>query len=289
MTVRDAPGARLDGRFELRGSLGAGGTAIVYRAFDRRTGREVALKVARPPRTLEHSQTLQREYALLARLRHPGIVRAYDLRELHQGPFPAGTPYLVMEYVDGVPLHRASPAGPAPAAFVTRVARELLAILACVHRRGWVHRDLKPANVLLRRGTGRAFHLKLLDFGLAVSLGHRSPRGYVSGSFPYLAPECILGLPVDERTDLYGTGLLLFALATGRPALAARDPRAWIAWHLSGPPLDPAPLAPQLPARLAHLVRRLTHRSPAARPRSASHALRMLEPRGPNRAQSPPM
>jgi len=203
-------------------------------------------------------------------------VRAYELLRASSGPLPPGTPYLVLELVRGLPVHRALRAGAETPSVLEEVARRILRALDHVHRAGIVHRDLKPGNVLVgpsRRGLGR---VKLTDFGLASESGRAGEPGHISGSIPYVAPETILGLAVDGRADLYGLGVLLFYLATGRLPLASRSPERWLRWHLEGPPAEPRDVRPDLPKRFAELVVRLTARARDARPATAAEALQLL-------------
>jgi hypothetical protein len=139
-----------------------------------------------------------------------------------------------------------------------------------------VHRDLKPGNLLLQPGGRPPARFKLTDFGLAAPLGTRRELGVFSGCLPYVPPEALLGRELDARADLYGLGILLYQLSTGR--LPVPDGRAepTVRWHLSGPPADPARARPDLPERWARFVRRLTERDPEARPRSALEALALL-------------
>jgi hypothetical protein len=148
-----------------------------------------------------------------------------------------------------------------------------------------VHRDLKPGNVLV--GSSRPERVKLTDFGLAARAGRSGEPGRISGSLPYVAPESILGGEVDGRADLYGLGVLLHYLATGRMPFEGREPRAIVRWHLCGAPADPRRVNPAVPDRLARFVARLTERDPSRRPESAAAALALLgsrapRPRGPD-------
>jgi hypothetical protein len=118
--------------------------------------------------------------------------------------------------------------------------------------------------------------VKLTDFGLASESGRAGEPGHISGSIPYVAPETVLGLAVDGRADLYGLGVLLYYLATGRLPLASRSPERWLRWHLAGPPADPRGVRPDLPERFAELVVRLTARARDARPSAAADALKLL-------------
>ena len=271
----------LDARFLVVEALGRGGQGTVFRAYDRLTRRDVALKTLHAGPDLDPVHPLVAEFAAWSRLRHPHVVRAYELGRATSGPLPPGTPYLVLELVRGLPVHRAMRAGAAPPEAVEELARRVLRALDHVHRAGLVHRDLKPGNVLVglgRHGPGR---VKLTDFGLASPSGLAGAPGRISGSIPYVAPERILGLPLDGRADLYALGILLFYLSTGRLPLIARSPQRWLRWHLAGPAADPRAVRAELPARLSDLIVKLTARDRDARPPTAAEALALLGPAPP--------
>ena len=257
-------------------ALGHGGQGRVFRAYDRLLGRDVAIKVLHDMRATDPVNPLALEFSVWSRLRHPHVVRAYAMKRAWSGPLPPGTPYLVLELVRGLPVHRALRAGSVAPLVLEELARRVLRALDHIHGAGLVHRDLKPGNVLVgpsRRGLGR---VKLTDFGLASERGQAGEPGHISGSIPYVAPESIVGLAVDCRADLYGLGVLLYFLATGRLPLASKSAERWLRWHLAGPPADPRALRPELPERFAGLVARLTARPRDARPESAAEALRLL-------------
>ena len=280
----------LDDRFLLLESLGSGGMGRVFRAFDRVEERWVAVKVLFSRERPGPAHPLSAEYEAWSRLRHPNIVEAYELGRAERGPIEAGTPYLVLESFRGLPADRALVAGATSHGDLELLAGDLLDALGHVHRHGLVHRDLKPGNVLVgraRRGPGR---IKLTDFGLATESGRAGTPGTFSGSVPYVAPESLLGGPVDGRTDLYGVGILLFYLATGKMPFESRDPAEVVRWHLEGSPADPRESGTDHPDRFARFVRRMTARDPNARPASAEEAISLLggprvmpQPRGPRR------
>ncbi len=266
----------LDARFLLVEALGQGGQGRVFRAYDRLFRRDVAIKTLYDARANDHVHRLATEFAAWSRVRHPHVVRAYELGRAVSGPLPPGTPYLVLEFVRGLPVHRALSVGAESPEVLEELARRILRALDRVHAAGLVHRDLKPGNVLVglaRRGLGR---VKLTDFGLASESGLAGKAGRISGSIPYVAPEAILGLAVDGRADLYGLGVLLFYLSTGRMPLASRSPERWLRWHLGGPPADPRGVRPDLSPRFSELVARLTARARDARPATAAEALSIL-------------
>jgi hypothetical protein len=271
----------VDARFLLVETLGRGGQGTVFRAFDRLARRDVALKTLHEATGPDPAHPLVAEFAAWSRLRHPHVVRAYELRQAHSGPFPPGAPYLVLELVRGVPVHRALEAGGERSEVVEEFGRRVLRALDHVHRAGLVHRDLKPGNVLVGAARRRPGRVKLTDFGLASPSGLAGTPGRISGSIPYVAPERILGLPIDGRADLYGLGVLLFYLSTGRLPVVTRRPERWLRWHLDGPDADPRALRPDVSERLSRLIVELTARDRDARPPTAAEALALLGPAPP--------
>jgi TolB-like protein/Tfp pilus assembly protein PilF len=211
-------GAHL-GQFEIRELLGAGGMGEVYRATDTKLGRDVALKVlpsemAGDPERLER---FQREAKALAALDHPGIVTVFSVEQAD------GVHFLTMQLVDGQPLDQLIPEGGMPVERILETATALAEALAAAHDKGIVHRDLKPANVMVMLD-GR---VKVLDFGLAKvrdAVGEPGPtisheltqRGAVMGTVPYMSPEQVSGRAVDQRTDIFSLGVMLYQMATGQ-------------------------------------------------------------------------
>jgi len=269
------PTALLDERFLLLDSLGRGGMGQVVRAFDGRHEKIVALKIPVRPEDPAAASMLALEFESWSRLRHRNVVQALGMATARSGPLPPGTPYLILERFRGAPLPRALPPGATDAGGLERVAREALAALAHVHASGLVHRDVKPTNLLVRAEADGELRLKLTDFGLAKRSGTAGTPGQLSGCLPYLAPEAILGAPLDGRADLYALGVALFRQAAGRHPAADTLPDALIRWHLTGERPAREDLG-MLPDRLARFVLRLLERSPADRPASAIDAQRLL-------------
>jgi serine/threonine-protein kinase len=237
MEIRD--GTVLKGRYRLDRLLGRGGMASVWRGHDRVLDRPVAVKllsdsIASDP---EYLARFRREAKVAASLSHPNLVRVFDFAETGERP------YLVMELVPGANLGALTARG--EEVDRGRLARQLLAALAHIHRAGIVHRDVKPQNVLLEAG-GNA---KLIDFGIALppDATALTSTGLIIATKSFAAPEVMRGKPAGVRSDLYSCGLVLESCeGPDGPALAA-------------------------------LVDRLTAEDPAARPPSAGAALRDLE------------
>ena len=255
-----APGARL-GRYEVVDLLGVGGMGSVYRAVDASLGREVAIKaLAEAFRGDSASlRRFEREARVLATLNHPNIATIYGFERLD------GSPYLVLERVEGDTLAQRLVRGPMPIAEVLAVALQIVAGLEEAHSQGVIHRDLKPSNVMLTRD-GRA---KLVDFGLAKTMGPRpnsqeaaepiTAIGIVLGTARYMSPEQVMGEEVDARTDVWAFGCVLYEMLTGRPAFPGRSVSEAVAAVLRDDP-DWLALPADTPPNIARLVRRCLRR-----------------------------
>ena len=222
------------GRYRLEREIASGGTARVFRAWDVKLDRAVAVKLLHPHLLTDEAarQRLVAEATAATALSHPGIAHVYDVSGDRDEPI------LVMELVDGEPLSallaRDGAMAPDDAA---RLAAEVAEALYHAHQQGIIHRDVKPANVLVERGTGRA---RLIDFGIARSLEHSAPSitqtGTSLGTPRYMAPEQLAGEPVGPRTDLWGLGATLFEMVTGNPPFDGPTPLAISRQQAAGPP-----------------------------------------------------
>jgi eukaryotic-like serine/threonine-protein kinase len=202
------------GKYEILSVIGRGGMGVVYRAQDRLMGRQVAIKTVTEVLSSDAGM-LKRFYGeaeKMGMLKHPNIITVYDLGEQD------GFPYIVMEYVEGDPLDRIIQSDkPVSLIFKLRIIEQVCAALGYAHQNDVIHRDVKPANVIVRPD-GVA---KLLDFGIArqenrnVERGLTEPGGVI-GTVPYMAPERLRGAPLDGRSDVFATGVLLFQFLTGR-------------------------------------------------------------------------
>ncbi|GEJ59499.1 serine/threonine-protein kinase [Anaeromyxobacter diazotrophicus] len=255
--ARLAPG-EVVGRFELVREVGRGGFGVVYEAKDRDLGRRVAFKALRPGRPLDAEQVeaLRHEAESAARLNHPNLVTIHDF-----GSCPSG-PYLIMELLRGEALSQRLDDGPLSPGEAVRIAREVGQALVHAHAAGVVHRDLKPGNVFVCESGA----VKVLDFGLAHLLGAAGAKGGTPG---YMAPEQIRGEREDERSDLFGLGVLLYRMLTGRLPFEVKNGRSAVLDE--GP--SPEPRGEGIPARLARLTGRLLAKDPGHRPRSAQEAV----------------
>ena len=249
------------GPYRILRELGRGGQGVVWEAEDPRTGRSVAIKQLLSADT-ELLLRFRREGELLARLRQPGLVRVHLLLE----DAPAG-PALVMERVDGRALGPADVLrlGPSGAA---RVVAKLAGTIDALHRAGVVHRDLKPENVVLERGDEPV----LIDLGLATAsdVASLTRSGTSLGTPGFMSPEQARSETLDERTDVFGLGAILYFLLTARPPNGEGPLVATLERAAAGQ-VDEAPLA-GLDPRLVAIVRRALEPNPAHRPSAAALA-----------------
>ena len=265
--ARLAPGSQL-GPYQIHSLLGSGGMGQVYKAFDARLSRDVAIKVAAE----RFSERFDREVRLVASLNHPNICTVYDV----------GPNYLVMELVDGKTLRDWFP-GALPLERSLGIARQVLEALSTAHRAGVVHRDLKPENVMVRADG----YVKVLDFGLAKWLPttaqfqaerttmHVTQPGQILGTAAYMSPEQIQGQDIDARSDLFAFGILLYEMLSGRHPWSrpsAVDTLHAIL-HDDPPPMD---VLPHGGAALAAIVKTLLRKYPAERYPSAEAVLEAL-------------
>ncbi|MGD8816785.1 MAG: protein kinase [Acidobacteriota bacterium] len=258
------------GHYEILEPLGAGGMGEVYRATDTKLGREVALKIlpaemAASPGRLER---FRREARALAALDHPSIVTVHSVEEAE------GVHFLTMQLVEGQSLDRAVPPGGMPVNRLLALATALADALVAAHEKGIVHRDLKPGNVMLTKD-GR---VKVLDFGLAkiAAAEEGAPSdsemstamtraGVMMGTVPYMSPEQVSGAPVDQRTDIFSLGVILYEMATGRRPFAGGSAMEVGTAILRDAPAPMASLRADLPEELVRVVNRCLEKDPAAR------------------------
>ncbi|MGW3768255.1 serine/threonine-protein kinase [Actinomadura verrucosospora] len=282
-------GLELAGRYRLEAPLGKGGMGEVWQGVDLRLRRPVAVKILTLSGDVDGAGVarFRREAEIAATLNHPGITTVFDVDEHTDGGLRLL--FLVMELMRGRDLAsvlRDRPAG-LPAAQVTDWAVQILDALAAAHRRGVVHRDIKPANLFLT-DTGQ---VKVCDFGIArlADATKITATGSSAGTPVYMAPEQIEGHAVDERTDLYAFGCVLYQLLTGTTWVDTESSAGAILYqHLNKAPAPPRSVRPDIDDRLSALVLDLLAKQPDARPRDAAtvaERLRGLAARPPFRGE----
>jgi serine/threonine protein kinase/Tol biopolymer transport system component len=263
------------GPYEITGTLGTGGMGEVYRARDTKLNREVAIKVLPPALAGDPAAfgRFQREAQAVAALSHPNILAIFDFG------VEGGTPYAVMELLEGQSLRGALQDGALPVRKALDYALQIAAGLAAAHARGITHRDLKPENVFVTRDG----QIKILDFGLAKvsepsSLGQGATLaatmsittpGSVLGTVGYMAPEQIRGQAVDARADIFALGVILYELLSGQRAFSGPSAVETLNAILKEDPPELTHANPALPPALDRIVHRCLEKNPDERFQSA--------------------
>ena len=249
------------GRYKILGELGRGAMGIVYRAQDPALDRVVALKTIILAGDAEGREEYQKRFFLEAKaagkLTHPSIVTTYDFGEQD------GVAYLAMELLEGTDLRTRLKEGALPPAEAVEIARQVAEGIGFAHERGIVHRDVKPGNIMLLE-RGRA---KIMDFGLARmrAADHKTVTGMVLGTPKYMSPEQVAGSPVDQRSDIFSLGIVLYEMLTGARLFAAEDMTQIMHNVTYDEHEPPTRLKPELPAMLDFVVARALKKDPAAR------------------------
>lgn len=263
------------GPYEILSHLGRGGMGEVYEALDTATGQRVAVKTLAAH--LGGNQALRHrfdsEIAALKALRHPGIVQLLAFGE------EEGRPFFAMELVPGKSLEQSLRDGRRYSWHETVIlAAEIARALKFAHDHGVVHRDLKPANLLLLDEPRDGVSVKLADFGIARLFGDagQTSAGMVVGTAEYMAPEQATGGTVDHRADLYATGLVMFAMLTGRPPFTGDEAARIISRQRTEPAPRVSSQVAGIPPPLDDLIDRLLAKVPARRPANALVIQRML-------------
>src|SRR3954463_9815057 len=254
-------GEVLSDRYELEELVGTGGMSSVFRAHDRLLDRKVALKVLHEQYTAdeEYVERFRREARAVAALSHPNIVTVIDRGE-HEG-----RQFIVFEYVSGENLKQLIVRrGPAPVTTALELGIQMARALSFAHQQGLVHRDVKPQNVLLN-GAGEA---KVTDFGIARSLDVQhgmTQTGTVLGTSDYIAPEQAQGQRVDEQTDVYSLGIVLYELLTNEVPFPGENFVAVAMRHINEEPPSIRDKRPDVSPRLEAAVHRAMAKDAADR------------------------
>src|SRR5512134_135626 len=240
------------GIYEIKSELGRGGMATVYRAYDSRFEREVAVKVL--PQELLHADPqfrlrFEREAKIIAQLEHSAIVPAYDVGEAD------GQPYFVMRYMNGGSLSERIKAGGLSLEDAARILGAIAPGLDEAHSKGIVHRDIKPSNILFDR-RGNPY---ISDFGIAKL--SQAQAGSVTGSAiigtpAYMSPEQAQGSGTDGRADIYALGIILFEMLTGQQPYEADTPMAVAIKHITDPVPHIRKINPRLPEGMEAIIQK---------------------------------
>src|SRR5436309_8718799 len=272
MSVRDiSAGTGIDGRYTVKHRIGSGGMADVYCALDEQLGREVALKLLHRRFAEDHEfvERFRREASSAAGLQHPNVVGVFDRGEWD------GTSYIAMEHLEGRTLKQLiveeAPLDPIRA---IDLAVQVLRAARFAHKRGVVHRDLKPHNVIVDH-EGRA---KVTDFGIArAGASDMTQTGSIMGTAQYLSPEQAQGLPVDERSDLYSIGVVLYEMLTGGVPFTGDSAVSIALKQVAEQPAPPRSINPEVPPELEAVVLRALEKDPARRFQDADEFITALD------------
>jgi tRNA A-37 threonylcarbamoyl transferase component Bud32/HAMP domain-containing protein len=251
------------GRYEIKGMLGQGAMATVYRAYDPEIDRTIAIKVlkAELARNEDYRARFVREAKGAGTLSHPNIVTVFDVGEQDD------LPYIAMEFVEGMTLSQVlEQAQRLPVAEAVSYARQLAAALGFAHKKGIVHRDVKPGNVML---VGETKTIKVTDFGICRIENSEATQatriGDVLGTPHYMSPEQVLGQPADSRSDVFSTGIVLYQMLTGALPFSG-DTLVTVGMKIAKvDPRPPQEMAPGLPASVRRVVDRALRKAPEKR------------------------
>jgi serine/threonine protein kinase len=271
-------GTRLVNKYEIVQPIGWGEYSVVYLALHALLRRKAAVKVLAYTDELTMKR-FSREARLGGSLRHPNIIEVYEV-----GTLPDGRPFLAMEYLEGeTAAERFTTRGPFPVAEALHIGRAVLAGLAVAHENRIVHRDLRPENIFLARVRNEEV-VKILDFGISRRFGSANDStittpGTLLGDIGYLAPEQLaMNVVVDQRTDLYAVGVLLYRMLTGRMPFNAKGPYQLIE-IVDKVPEAPSSIRSDLPRELDRVILCALEKKPEYRFQDAEkmdEALRMV-------------
>jgi serine/threonine-protein kinase len=271
------PGVLFDGRYEILSILGKGGMGVVYRAQDQQLDEVVALKVLRHDVLQDDATLLERfkqELKLARRITHRCVLRTHDFGATE------GTPYISMEFLEGVTLKDLILSkGALPLGVGLRIAKQMCQGLEAAHRQGVIHRDIKPQNMLILPESGE---LKIMDFGIAQRVSVKAgasgltTEGMVMGTPDYIPPEQAQGQPADFRSDIYALGVVLFEMFTGKLPFRGDNVMKIVLAHIQDAPPRPRDVNRKVPVDLEVVILRCLSKDPAQRYASMAEVLKAL-------------
>ena len=257
------------GRYEILEKIGEGGMAIVYKAKDRLLNRYVAIKILRPEFTKDDQfiENFRKESQAAAGLSHPNIVNVYDVGK------EGNINFIVMELIDGKPLSQLiEEKGKLNYKEAINITRQVASALSLAHKNQIIHRDVKPHNILIT-SSGTA---KLADFGIARAVSRASieeGNDKIMGSVHYFSPEQARGAYVDERSDIYSLGIVLYEMLTGKVPFDGDNPISIALMHIN----DPIPPVKGIPPQLEKVIEKATDKYQSNRYKSADEMIEELD------------
>lgn len=258
-------------RYRIRGFIGKGSYARVYLAHDEETGNPVAVKVMEKPFRDDANarRRFLQEAQAIVKVGHPNIVRVYEAGIRSDD----GAPYLVMEFLFGEPVGtHLRRDGALPLDITLPALRQAAAGLSAAHERNIIHRDVKPDNLFFIGEPGDPYDLKVLDFGFSkLQTSQLTAAGIILGTPAYMAPEQVLAEEVDARADIYGLGMVMYHMLTGRPPFKTGDDVKTLARQLSSHPPPPSARVSSIDVRCEHVVRMATRKNPENRYPTMQH------------------
>ena len=266
-------GVELLNQFRIERLLGEGGMGRVYRAEQPSLGRYVAVKILH--RELAETnpdavRRFRREARVTTSLEHPNVVKV-----MLSGDMPDGSPYMVMEFIDGQPLQDFMTAQPSLSLQTAlHIGIQIAEGVGKAHEAGIVHRDVKPENVIITSRNGDSHFVKVLDFGIARLLWDQetvqTKSGLVFGTARYISPEGATGEPTDARSDVYSIAVVLYQLLAGRPPFPGSIVIDLLMAHVNEKPTPIRTLVPTLPQPISSVIMKALDKSPSKRPATAS-------------------
>ena len=262
----------LAGRYELFERIGEGGMSVVYKAKDRLLNRFVAIKILKPEFINDHKfiDSFRRESQAAASLSHPNIVNIYDVgRE-------GNIHYIVMELIQGKTLSDyIKEQGAMPYPKVIALSKQIAAALSFAHKNHIIHRDVKPHNIMITpNGTA-----KIMDFGIAKAVNAATivdNTDGIIGSVHYFSPEQARGGYVDEKSDIYSLGIVMYEMLTGRVPFDGDNPVNIALMHINGEMIPPSKVVDGVPPALEHIILKCTDKYPVNRFASADELIEAL-------------
>lgn len=263
----------LAGRYELIEKIGEGGMAVVYKARCRLLNRFVAIKILKPEFTkdMKFIDSFRRESQSAASLAHANIVNVYDVGK------EGNIHYIVMELIEGMVLSDViKQQGPIEARKAVSIAKQIAAALSVAHKSNLIHRDVKPHNILINQD-GVA---KITDFGIAKAVSSGTIVGKetetIMGSVHYFSPEQARGGYIDEKSDIYSLGIVLYEMVTGKVPFDGENPVAVAVMHINDEMVPPSKIVPSIPADLEEIILKATDKYQVNRYKSADEMLTSL-------------